>query len=201
MKEMILNKAKNIIIESNRHIDDTKLEKIMYGLEGLYLTFYKLIIILLIAIFLKIFKEVVIFLLLFNIIRFFAFGVHAKNSITCLISSSIIFIFIPLMCKVLVINNFIKFILAVSNIILIISYAPADTTKRPIISKNFRKFYKIMSILLAITFNILSFCIKDTFLSNSLLLSILTEAIMICPLTYKLFKVPYNNYLNFNFEA
>lgn len=201
MKEMILNKAKNIIIESNRHIDDTKLEKIMYGLEGLYLTFYKLIIILLIAIFLKIFKEVVIFLLLFNIIRFFAFGVHARNSITCLISSSIIFIFIPLMCKVLVINNFIKFILAVSNIILIISYAPADTTKRPIISKNFRKFYKIMSLLVAITFNILSFCIKDTFLSNSLLLSILTEAIMICPLTYKLFKVPYNNYLNFNFEA
>lgn len=201
MKEMILNKAKNIIIESNRHIDDTKLEEIMYGLEGLYLTFYKLIIILLISIFLKIFKEVVIFLLLFNIIRFFAFGVHAKNSITCLISSSIIFIFIPLMCKVLVINNFIKFILAVSNIILIISYAPADTTKRPIISKNFRKFYKIMSLLVAITFNILSFCIKDTFLSNSLLLSILTEAIMICPFTYKLFKVPYNNYLNFNFEA
>ena len=94
-----------------------------------------------------------------------------------------------------------KFILAVSNIILIISYAPADTTKRPIISKNFRKFYKIMSLLVAITFNILSFCIKDTFLSNSLLLSILTEAIMICPFTYKLFKVPYNNYLNFNFEA
>lgn len=197
MKRLVLEKAKEIIVENN-NINDIKLEEIMYGLEGLYLTIYKLIIILIIALILTIFKEVIIFLLLFNVIRFFAFGVHAKNSITCLISSSIIFISLPLISKLLVFNSFIRIIVSALSFVLILRYSPADTEKKPIIAKKRRLFYKVCSVLVCTIFIVSSFIVRNNFLCNSLLLSIFTEALMICPFTYKIFGVSYNNYLAYN---
>jgi accessory gene regulator protein AgrB len=47
-------------------------------------------------------------------------------------------------------------------------------------------------------FIVSSFIVRNNFLCNSLLLSIFTEALMICPFTYKIFGVSYNNYLAYN---
>ena len=78
--------------------------------------------------------------------------------------------------------------------ILIAIYAPADTEKRPIVSKARRQTYKIISIIISISYMIISLSINNNFISNSLLLSLLLELIMINPLTYKIYKQPYNNY-------
>ena len=94
MKKKILSKLEKTIIKSNKDINEVKLEEIMYGLESVYLTLEKIIFIIIISIILKIFKEVIIFMLIYNIIRFTAFGAHAKNSITCLIISIITFHFL-----------------------------------------------------------------------------------------------------------
>lgn len=193
MKNYVLDKS-IYIINRKYNYDEIKLEEIRYGLEGIYLTITKAIIIFSIALILGILKELLIFLLFFNIIRFTAFGIHAKNSIICLIYSSIIFLTLPIISKYLFINKVIKIVLFITITILIGLYAPSDTEKRPIISSKRRKVYKISSIIISITYLIISLTTKNNFISNSLLLSLLLESIMINPLTYKIYKQPYNNY-------
>ena len=49
MKEVFLNKSLNFILKNNNSYTEDEIEKIKYGLEGLYLTITKLIIILILA--------------------------------------------------------------------------------------------------------------------------------------------------------
>ena len=98
MRSFIINNCINIII-NNKEYDKTKLAEIKYGLEALYLTISKLIIITTIAIILRITKEYIVFLIIFNIIRSTSFGLHATKSWICLLSSTIIFIGLPLIMK------------------------------------------------------------------------------------------------------
>ena len=77
MKNYVLDNAINIINKKYNY-DDIKIEKLRYGLEGIYLTITKAIVIFSIALILGIFKELLVFLLFFNILRFSAFGIHAK---------------------------------------------------------------------------------------------------------------------------
>ena len=90
MKEVFLSNSVELITQYNNNYTDEDIEKIKYGLEGLYLTVSKLIVIFLIAIVLGFFKELLLVLLFFNIIRFPAFGVHADKSSTCLITSMVL---------------------------------------------------------------------------------------------------------------
>lgn len=75
--------------------------------------------------------------------------------------------------------------------------APADTKKKPIVSKKRRKVYKIISTILTIIFALLAVLIKDNFISNCLIFSIIMQNLMISPTVYKIFKLPYNNYITF----
>ena len=194
MKNYVLDNAINIINKKYNY-DDIKIEELRYGLEGIYLTITKAIVIFSIALILGIFKELLVFLLFFNILRFSAFGIHAKNSIVCLIYSSLIFLMLPIISKYLIINNLIKIILFLFLIILMYVYAPADTEKRPIVSNKRRMTYKIISTTNAIVFMFFSLKTNNNFISNALLLSLFLEVIMILPVTYRLYKQPYNNYL------
>ena len=114
-------------------------KEIKYGIESIYLTLSKVIVILIISYLLGLIKEAILFLLIFNILRSFAFGLHASKSIWCWISSSISFIGIPYICKTFVFSNLIYFILPIICLVCFILYAPADTIKRPLINSKKRK--------------------------------------------------------------
>ena len=60
-----------------------KLDEIEYGLEAIYLTFTKLIVIFSIAYILGVLKELIILLFFYNLLRTTAFGMHAKKSWHC----------------------------------------------------------------------------------------------------------------------
>lgn len=79
MKNILLNKC-IYIIKTNKNYNQTKLEEIRYGLEGLYLLLSKIIIIIFISLILKITKQTLLFLFIFNIIRLPSFGLHASKS-------------------------------------------------------------------------------------------------------------------------
>ena len=200
MKEKILNSAMDLI-KNNGDYSETALEEIKYGLEGLYLTITKLVVIGLIALLLGILKEVVIFILIYNIIRMPSFGLHATKSWICLLSSSLIFVGVPLICKYVYIPLYLKSILGIILLLSFYKNAPADTKKRPIINPKRRLFYKYASVLVVILFIYLSIFINNNFISNCFILSITVQSFMISPLIYKLFKLPYNNYLNYINEA
>ncbi len=196
MKNIVVNHWLNII-KNNKDIDNTTLVKIEYGLTGLYLTLSKALIIFLIALVMNIFKEVLIFLIVFNLIRLTAFGIHAKKSWICLLVSILLFIGLPLIMLRIKIKISIKIILGIINIILILKYSPADTRKRPIINKKRRLFYKITSTISATMFLIISLLCHSNYISNCFLFALIIENIFISPITYKVFKEPYNNYLNY----
>lgn len=193
MKKLIINNCLNYIKKYNNY-SDIKLKEIEYGLTGIYLTFSKMIIISIISIILGIFKEMIIFTLMFNLLRITAFGLHATKSYICLISSIIMFILIPILCNNININIYLKIIICFICIILMFKNAPADTYKRPIINKKRRLIYKTISTSLAIIFSIFTLTISNRFISNCLLFSLILESILISPIIYKLFKLPYNNY-------
>lgn len=196
MKNLIINNCLSYIKKYNNY-DDIKLKEIEYGLVSIYLTITKLIIIFGIAIYLKIFKEVIIFSIMFNILRAPAFGLHATKSWICLITSTLVFIGIPILCINVHINVFIKVIMCSIGILLMFKNAPADTKKRPIVNKKRRMKFKIIATSLTIIFSFLSILIKDNFISNSFMSAIIVECFLISPIIYRLFKLPYNNYINF----
>ena len=193
MKKFVLDKCMNII-KNNMQYDDTKLEEIRYGLEGIYLTITKITIISILCIILGIFKEFLIFLIIYSIMRAPSFGIHASKSWICLITSTIVFIGFPLLSIYTKLNLITKIIIGTISIIGICLFSPADTIKRPIINKTRRKIYKVLSTIIAITYIILSIKINNNFISNCFIYSTILQNILISPLTYKIFKMPYNNY-------
>lgn len=196
MKKIIMNKIMHYI-KNNTDYNDQQIVEIEYGLTGIYLTISKLIIISIIAVYLHIFKSMIIFMILFNIIRTTAFGLHATKSWICLLSSTLIFIGIPILCKYLVLNYFIKLILGIICIFFIYKNAPADTKKRPIVNLKRRFILNSISIIISIIFVITSLIINNNYVSNCLLFSLVLENCLISPMVYKLFHLPYNNYIDF----
>lgn len=194
MKKLIINKCMELVTTYNKDLSQRDIDKIKYGLEGLYLTITKLIFIIIVSIILGIWKETLLLILIFNGIRLTAFGVHAKRSIDCLISSTLFFILFPILCIKLTIPLIVKVILFIPLTVLIGIFAPADTEKRPLINKKKRKIYKILSIIISIIYMTIAIVIKDNTLSNCFIFAIIIQIIIMLPITYKIFGVSYNNY-------
>lgn len=194
MKKKFLKYATQLIKEYYPETDDVKIEEYRYSLEGFYLTFTKMLVIIPLSIILGVFKEMIILLFFFNILRESAHGLHATKSWICLVSSSITFIGIPFLTKILIIPFQLKLFLGIIGILLIYKYAPADTKKAPIIKKQRRNKYKFISTINCIILTILYLIIKDEILSNIIIFSIWIEIFLILPITYKIFHLSYNNY-------
>lgn len=194
MKKLIINKCMELVTTYNKDLSQRDIDKIKYGLEGLYLTITKLIFIIIVSIILGIWKETLLLIIIFNGIRLTAFGVHAKRSIDCLISSTLFFILFPIICIKLTIPLIVKVILFIPLTVLIGILAPADTEKRPLINKKKRKIYKILSIIITIIYMTIAIVIKNNTLSNCFIFAIVIQIIIMLPITYKIFGVSYNNY-------
>jgi len=197
IKNFVIKKCMVTIKNTLPNYNDEDLEKIQYGLESLYLSLSKIIVILLISILLGIFTETIILILLFNILRLTGFGLHASKSWICWVTSIPTFIGGPLLCKYLDIPLNILVFIAITSIISYLLFAPADTAKRPLIRKKKRLIYKILTVIIGCIYLVFIVKANDTFFRNAIALSMIIETIIICPLTYKLFKLPYNNYKNY----
>ena len=151
MKKYVVNKCLNLI-RKYRNISNNEEAVIRYGLEGIYLTITKTIVILIIAAILGYFIESIIFTIIYALLRSFSFGIHAKKSWMCWISSIIIFVLIPIIAKEIIINFYIKYIIGIIGAILIFKNSPADTEKRPIVNSKRRLRLKITSTIIALIY-------------------------------------------------
>lgn len=191
MKEVFLKHSLQLIT-ANREWDEESLEKIRYGLEGIYLTIVKLVILLALAIILNIERLFLINLVFFNILRFFAFGVHARNSTQCLITSTVMFIIFPILSTSIDFPLPVQIIIASICVLLFLLYAPADTHKRPQKNRKKRQTRKAFAVTIAIVYVLLIIMLKD--LSQIILCSLMSETIMILPITYHILGVPHKNH-------
>ena len=194
MKQFIINHSLQLVKDIYPDYDSSKLDEIRYGLEAIYLSLTKVVVILLVSLLLGLFKEAVILLFFFNGLRSFAFGIHATKSWMCWIASSLLFIGLPNVCLHLNMPLVIQYFVLAVTFICFLLYAPADTKKRPLVRKNRRIKFKLLTITVAVIYILLYFYTNSMFLKNVIMWSMLLEAVLIHPLTYRVFKLPYKNY-------
>ena len=198
MKEKFINSSLDSIKRKYPKYTNIELEEIKYGLESLYLTITKLVILLIFALILGIIKEFFIFLILYNLVRLYGFGLHASKTSICLISSILLFIGIPFIARYFVINKIIIGILGSILLLNFYKYSPADTKKRPIVNPKVRLKYKYLSCSIVILFLISAVIINNYYISNLLFISVLLEGFLINPFVYRIFGFSYDNYKNYH---
>lgn len=196
MKQKFLDSTVNFLNKYNPYSDE-ELKKLRYGLEGLYLTFTKLIILLALSIILGIFKEVILVIILFNILRYFGFGFHAEKSSECLLISTINFVLIPSFFINLDISLSISLVIAGACIVYYLIYAPADTVKRPLLNRKKRIIRKILTVITGSIYTLIIILINNRYITSLILSSLVIMAFVISPAIYKIFRQPYSNYKNF----
>ena len=140
----------------------------------------------------------ILLLTFYGILRTFAFGMHASKSWHCLVISTVMFIGGGLICKYVNISSYVKIIISIISLLCIIKYAPADTHKRPLINAKRRKIYKIVSSIIALIYVVLIIIFVNKDISMYLTMGILEAVLMIHPITYKVFQMPYANYKYYN---
>ena len=197
MKEKFLDFTINFLKQNNTY-SDNEIKKLRYGLEGIYLTITKTIVILIIALLLNFLKEIIILLLLFNIIRYFSFGFHAEKSSECLILSMFDFLVIPYIFLKLNTSLFVNLIICGICLVLLLIFAPADTPKRPLKNKKKRIIRKLLTFIVGAIYTFLVITFKNNYVSQLLVCCLIITTIVVNPLTYWLFGQTYNNYKKSN---
>lgn len=189
MREVLIRNL-ILMIQNNHTYTDLELEKIRYGLEGIYLTITKLIAIFALAFILGIIKETTLLLLAFNIIRYFGFGVHAKTSMQCLISSIILFILLPFTLYKIKFNLIIEVIIFVLCFINLLLFAPSDSKERRFSSRKKYFIRKAITLIIASIY-ILLYYYLDNF-NIIFMISLIIQSIVVNPLMYKIMGIKYN---------
>lgn len=196
MKTKFMNTTLSFLEKYNNYSIEEK-EKLAYGLEGIYLTLTKLIIIFITAIALGVVTEFITLIILFNVIRYTGFGFHAEKSYQCLIISSTCFLLIPIFFLNVTLSKNVYIIIEFICIISYFLFAPADTVKRPLPNKKKRIIRKTITIIVGLFYSVLSIIFFNHWISPILLSTLVVQAIIINPLIYILFKQPYNNYKSY----
>lgn len=193
MKNLVLNSLINNI-QRYYSYDEIKLKEIRYGLEAIYLSIIKLILVFIISILLNTTKELILLFIFYGLLRLTGFGLHAKKSIHCWLTSIPTFTIIPFLIKNFSINEKYMYIPLVICFILLSIFAPSDTEKRPLIRKRKRIIYKILTITLTTSYIIYILYSNNNYVNNILFYSIIIETLLVIPLSYKLLGLKYNNY-------
>ena len=193
MKEVILYKTISNIKKYNNY-SDTKLKEIKYGLETIYLTFFKIVTIIIINLLLGSLKELLLIFLFYGLLRLTGFGLHAKKSSHCWVASLLMFVILTNIVSLIYIPKILQITLSSIGLILLFIYAPADTKKRPIINETKRTVYKVLTILITVLYILYIIFTNDVYISNILMISILIQTFLVLPISYKLFGLEYNNY-------
>ena len=99
-----------------------------------------------------------------------------------------------MICKYITLPLWEMIIIAILCDICLFVYAPADTNKHPLINSKKRKRFKILSFSFGLIYTFLIVYLNGHDITKYLLLGMLEAVLMILPITYHTFKMPYNNY-------
>ncbi len=196
MKEKFIVSIVNLA-KRNKEYSNEDVEVMRYALEGIYLTFTKILVITLIACLLGLFKEYMWFVILYTPLRSVSFGWHANTTKECWVVSILAFILIPYIFSIITINEITKIILLTFSILVFVLYSPADTKKRPIVNKKRRLLFKVVSLIITLMYCCYSFK-HSNLISNLMIASLLYQSLLISPLIYKITHQEFNNYKTYN---
>ncbi|MGE5626900.1 MAG: accessory gene regulator B family protein [Solirubrobacterales bacterium] len=189
-----LAEISSLKLNARLHKEGIELQKMKLGLEIVFINISKAIVIFAVAAQFNLVKEVLIMSLVFATIRKSAFGIHAKNSVVCTISSLMMFVFGSYISYYLKFNNYIVFIIFLVANLLLYKYAPGDTEKHPLLRAKLRKKLKKEAIASGILLMIIALIIPNQVVKTLITLAASFEVISILPLTYRILNRRYKNY-------
>lgn len=191
--EFASDKLINYLINS-LDLNTEDIEKMSLGITVMLINIFETTLVFTLAFFLGTIKETLIFFITFAILRALAAGVHCKTSRECLFVTFLFYIGSSLLSKYCPINASLASCIGTICIAVLFKYAPADTENRPILGIHRRKRLRIQTTIFAFTALSVNIFIADITILNLIMYALLIESISTLPITYKLFKVNYNNY-------
>lgn len=194
MKDLFVNKTFNFVC-NNKELDHYNQVRIKYGLEVFYHFITKTSAVILISIIFNSFIDFILFSIVYMLLRSSSHGIHAKTNIGCWISSIITYSVIFYLLKISKMNTSVSIILFVIALISFLLWSPSDTEGRPLINNNSRKYLKIRSIVFLLLLILAYFMFSN--LRPHIFYAIALQSLNINPFIYKIFRVPYNNYLSY----
>ena len=186
------------LIKQNREVELLEEKKLRYGLEAFYNLATKTIVLILLAILFDFGLELLLLTIIYSTLRLYGFGIHAKTSLQCWLTTIPVYIGGCLIIKYCEFPTTVSYIIWIFGFLSFLFFAPADTPARPLIRKNKRIRAKILSLCI-LTLSFVFFSLNTNYIYNNIILyAILMEAISINPLIYKLTNTPFNNYKIYN---
>lgn len=182
------------VLTNNREMDRIAKLKLLYGLEVLLSNIVSMMIIVTFAMVFNCLKEFVVVFLAFKSCRKYAHGVHAKNHVNCLMSSTIFLVFVPVLSRYWVLQNWTIALFGSFFIIMFALYAPGDTEKNPILGPKIRERLRRQAVLCATLLIVIAIAVPIYWIKFCILYGIAMECISILPVTYKLLNKRRNNY-------
>lgn len=183
------------------HKEGLELKKMKLGMEILLINISKFVIIFTIAAILNLLKEAVFMSAIFACIRRNAFGIHARNSFICTLTSVGMFVFGSYISYYLKFNNYEVFSIFTIVNILLYKYAPADTENHPLIGVTLRKQRKKDAVITGLILMIIALLVPSSLIKTLMSLAVIFAIMLILPITYKLMKRGYKNYEKYERES
>lgn len=182
MKDKVVDYFLEKIKRNNKDLDIIKLEELRYGLLGLYTLITKTSVIILFSIILGFFKEFIIFLIFYSLLRGVGYGTHAKSNIMCWIYSTVLLLGVPYIFTLLKLSNIARSIIWSICFLNFIIFCPADTDKRPMINKVRKLKFKLVILIISIIYLVLIF--KVEYIAKLVLAAMVLESLLTNPLGY-----------------
>lgn len=179
----------------DREVDEDRFAIVKYGVEIFLVNVTKGIIVYLAAALLGMLWQTLVVHLSYLMIRRHSFGLHAKTSLGCTITSVVMFVILPYFVKEVQLSEWM--IVLISGLILlnIAIFAPSDTENMPLFNAQKRHDLRRKSIFNTILVGVIA-CLLTGFpeMQVLILLGGIIQVLTIHPMVYKLLKRRYNNY-------
>lgn len=174
------NFAKSLQLRNN--LDHIEYLKMRLGMQVVVSNLFKTIVIYGVSILCHMFLYTLTVHLSFFIIRHFAHGAHAKNSLACYIESLFYFILLPWIIGYIQVSSLIMYPLAIIGLVLIIVFAPSITKKQPI-PERLKKGKKTKAICVTLMLLLISLFLNEPY-QQLMLLGVIIISILQLPIFF-----------------
>lgn len=176
------------VIAREFNYDNVKRAKISYGLEAIIGLIIKSVVFTVVPFWFGVLKQSLIAMFTIAFIRYASGGMHCKTFIGCLIVSTAVYVSIGMLAKVLIINDYLYYILNIASFLIIVLRAPVDPPEKPIKTKQKRYVMKLISILILLLLIYVSRITIENDVKNSIILGMYFQVLSLTgfdKMTYK----------------
>ncbi|MBC6309047.1 regulator [Listeria sp. FSL L7-1582] len=178
----------------DREVDEDRFAIVKYGVEIFLVNVTKGITVYLAAALLGMIWQTLIVHLSYLMIRRHSFGLHAKTSLGCTITSVVMFVVLPYFVKDVQLSGWMIVLISVLILMNIAIFSPSDTENMPLFNAQKRHVLRIKSVFNTFFIIIVISIIPNEYFKSLVLLGLALQVIMIHPISYRFLRRRYNNY-------